>query len=85
LKDDRVSKYSPVVTTALNNPLATLSISSSICCSVEEGELRVVYVETGPEKVDWVGDVRSGGGGGGGRREKRAGDGAINDRYWSTT
>lgn len=42
-------------------------------------------METGPEKVDWVGEVRGGGGGGGGRREKRAGDGAINDRYWSTT
>jgi hypothetical protein len=32
----------PSVATALNKPLATLSISSSICCSVEEGELRMV-------------------------------------------
>jgi len=32
-----------------------------------------------------VGDDTGGGGGGGGRREKRVGEGAINDRYWSTT
>jgi len=32
----------PKVATALNNPLATLSISSSICCSVEEGEFKIV-------------------------------------------
>jgi len=41
----------PLVATALNKPLAILSISSSICCSVDEGELRIEYVDTGPEKV----------------------------------
>ena len=37
----------PIVTTALYNPLAIRSISSSICCSDEEGELSTVYEEWG--------------------------------------
>ena len=37
----------PIVTTALYNPLAMRSISSSICCSDEEGELSIVYEEWG--------------------------------------
>jgi hypothetical protein len=36
-----------MVATVLKSPLATRSISSSICCSVDEGELRMVYVEWG--------------------------------------
>jgi len=32
----------PRVATTLNSPLATLSISSSICCSVEEGEFKIM-------------------------------------------
>ena len=37
--------------TALNKPLATRSISSSIWGSVEEGELRMAYVDKGMEGV----------------------------------
>jgi hypothetical protein len=37
--------YQPIVATALNSPLATRSISASICCSVDEGEFKMVYVE----------------------------------------
>lgn len=41
--------HSPMVTTALKRPLAIRSISSSICCSVEDGELRSLYDVTGFE------------------------------------
>ena len=35
----------PMVATTLNKPLAIRSISSSICCSLVDGELRSTYVE----------------------------------------
>ena len=63
------------------------SISSSICCSDEEGELRRAYVASGgggageaagAVDVDAVAFT-------GGSREKRDGDGEINERYWSST
>ena len=72
----------PVVATALNKPFATRSISSSIWGSVEEGELRIAYVDKGVEGLGVPSDV---GGGGGGRREKREGEGDIKDKYWSMT
>ena len=68
--------------TALNKPFATRSISSSIWGSVEEGELRMAYVDKGAEGLGVPSDV---GGGGGGRREKREGEGDIKDKYWSMT
>lgn len=77
----------PVVATTLNRPVAILSISASICCSLDDGELRMAYEECGggggapgDEGVaDGVGEVA------GGRRENSAGDGEINDKYWSST
>jgi hypothetical protein len=75
------------VAIALKSPLAIRSISSSICCSVEEGELRIVYVFCGI--VASIGGVAAlvdaAGGGGRGRRENNEGEGAMNDKYWSTT
>lgn len=73
------------MTTALNSSATTRSISSSICCSADEGELRMVYVETGSDGVGGAVEVMEGAGGGGGRREKSDGDGAMKERYWSTT
>jgi hypothetical protein len=77
----------PRVAIALNNPFATLSISSSICCSVDDGEFRMTYVEWGilTSGVGGVVAWTDGGGGGGGRRENNEGEGAIKDKYWSTT
>jgi hypothetical protein len=40
-----LSRDLPIVTTALKSPLAIRSISLSICCSVDEGELRISYDE----------------------------------------
>ena len=73
-----------MVTTTLKIPDATRSISSSICCSVEEGELRSAYVECGWDGVEGpatafgaVGDAAFGGG----RSENKDGDGAMKDKY----
>jgi hypothetical protein len=73
----------PIVAIALKSPLEIRSISSSICCSVVEGALRIVYDECGfsSDAVACVG----GGAVVGGKREKREGEGAMNDKYWSTT
>ncbi len=71
-----------MVAMALNIPLATRSISASICCSVEDGELRIAYVGCG---IGGMADVEDAGGAGGGRREKSDGEGAIKERYWSMT
>jgi len=75
-----------MVATTLNRPFAIRSISSSICCSVEEGELRIAYVEGGIAKVggEAVSDVAAGCEGDG-RSEKSDEEGAINDKYWSMT
>lgn len=79
-------KDGPRVTTALKSPLATRSISSSICCSVDEGELRMPYVDVEASELDCpAGEVGGTDVGGGGRRENRDGDGAMKERYWSTT
>lgn len=78
----------PRVATTLKRPLATRSISSSICCSVDEGELRIVYVDVGMGGVTgfWVvGGTVGEGCTAGGRRENNEGDGAMKDRYWSIT
>jgi hypothetical protein len=75
-----------MVATVLKSPLATRSISSSICCSVDEGELRMVYVEWGiAVGTGWDPEAVEVGRGGGGRREKRDGEGAMKDKYWSRT
>ena len=50
-------KDKPVVATALNKPFATRSISSSIWGSVEEGELRMAYVDKGVEGLGVLSDV----------------------------
>lgn len=77
----------PIVATTLKRPDATRSISSSICCSVEEGELRSRYVEwlceepAGVEGVEDEADAAAGGG----SKENKDGDGEINERYWSMT
>jgi hypothetical protein len=72
----------PIVTTTLNKPLAIRSISCSICCSVEEGELRMSYAYPG-----FGGSACGEGEGGltttGGTSEKSEGEGDINDKYWS--
>ena len=68
--------------TALNKPFATRSISSSIWGSVEEGELRMAYVDKGTEGLGVLSNVC---GGGGGRRAKSEGEGDIKDKYWSMT
>lgn len=77
----------PIVATTLNNPLATRSISSSISCSVDDGELSLVYVE-----YTWLvggGDdgpgVGAGGAEDGGVSENNDGDGEMKERYWSIT
>ena len=75
-------KDKPVVATALNKPFAIRSISPSIWGSVDEGELRMAYVDKGVEGLGMPSDV---GVGGGGRREKREGEGDIKDKYWSMT
>ena len=41
----RSTRDLPIVTTALKSPFAIRSISFSICGSVDEGELRMVYDE----------------------------------------
>jgi len=67
----------PIVTTALKSPLAIRSISFSICCSVDEGELRIAYDEWGRGgDPGWEVVV-----GWGGSKENREGEGAINDKY----
>lgn len=67
----------PIVTTALKSPLAIRSISFSICCSVDEGELRIAYDEWGRGgDPGWEVAV-----GCGGSKENREGEGAINDKY----
>lgn len=74
----------PIVTTALKSPLAIRSTSCSISWSVEDGELRIVYVEcgiVGSGRVEGVDDCAGGGGAGGGSSEKRDGEGAIKERY----
>ena len=77
--------HTPIVATTLNRPVATLSISASICCSVDEGELSTAYDECGggggAPGDEGVVDV----GGGGVRRENSEGEGEINDKYWSNT
>jgi hypothetical protein len=78
--------YIPIVAMELNRPLAIRSISASICCSVEDGELRMVYVECGIGVVVCpVDDVVINSDGGAGKRENSEGEGAINERYWSRT
>lgn len=74
------------MTTALYKPLAIRSISSSICCSDEEGELSIVYEEWGIV-LGWTagGLLVVEGAWEGGRRENSDGEGAMNDRYWSST
>ena len=73
----------PSVAIALNKPFATLSISSSICCSVDDGEFRMIYVEWGMLTSGAGGVVvwTDGGGEGGGRTENREGEGAMKDKY----
>lgn len=73
-----------MVATTLNSPQAIRSISLSIWSSVEEGEFKMEYEEScwdGPGWLD-MGDVATGGGG---RREYSDADGAMKERYWSTT
>lgn len=77
--------YTPIVTTVLKSPLATRSISCSICCSVDAGELRMAYVHGGVVGPDCGVGVVIVAVTGGGKREKRDGEGAIKDRYWSRT
>ena len=78
----RIKGNVPIVAMALKSPLATRSVSASICCSVDEGELRMVYVECGVVvKFGWVEVCVVAGGGGGGRRENREGEGAMKERY----
>ena len=66
----------PIVAMTLNRPFATRSISSSICCSVDDGEFRMVYVDKGI-----VESAAAEGWDGGGRRENREGEGAMKDKY----
>ena len=82
------ARDSPIVTTPLKSPEATRSISSSICCSEEDGELSRAYEEWGSGgaegpaaalAVEFVAAFT------GGRMEKREGEGAMNERYWSKT
>ena len=49
------ANHKPIVATALNKPFAMRSISSSICCSVDAGELRMAYVDGGAARVDGAG------------------------------
>ena len=78
-----------MVATTLKSPVATRSISASISCSDEEGELRIAYVEWGAvvEGPDVLGapGVVTGALCGGGRSENSEDDGAMKDRYWSRT
>ena len=76
------TKNLPIVATTLKRPVATRSISASICCSVEEGEFNNAYVEC-------AGRLGAGAGPGeagvvvfdGGRSENSDGEGAMNERY----
>lgn len=77
--------YVPIVATALKRPFAMRSISSSICCSVDAGELRIAYVDGGTDDVDGAGCCWDGAGGVGGSRENNDGEGHMKDRYWSMT
>jgi hypothetical protein len=75
--------YLPEVATALKRPEAMRSISSSMSCSDEDGEFRIVYEVltsgiTGAAGVDVEG---FGAAGMGGRSEKRAGEGEMKPRY----
>jgi len=79
----RMKGTCPYVATALKRPFAIRSISSSIICSDDAGELSVIYDEDGSVSVGW-GTLGLAGFGGGGRRENKDEDGAINDKYWST-
>lgn len=83
----RVGWHTPSVAIALNNPFATRSISSSICCSVDDGELRIAYVVAGmllSMAGGWLAWME-GAGVGGGNNENSEGDGAMKARYWSMT
>lgn len=72
-----------MVATTLNKPFATRSISSSICCSAEVGELRMAYVECVCEGPGCAGafGVEAEGAAGGGNRENKDGEGAMKDKY----
>lgn len=79
-----VNHYSPMVATTLKSPLAIRSISSSICWSDDDGELRTEYEEyvfgVGVDEADGSGlcdavDCT------GGRRENSDGEGDRKDRY----
>ena len=77
-----------MVTTTLKRPVAIRSISSSICCSVDDGEFRSVYEENGCVVVEGPAAALGAEAGGaltGGRIEKREGEGEMNERYWSNT
>ena len=67
----------PIVATTLNKPFAMRSISSSICCSVADGEFKSVYDMCGacvdPSASEAAGE--------GGNNEKSEGAGTMHDRY----
>lgn len=77
--------YAPIVTTALNRPLAIRSVSSSISWSEEVGELRILYesVETGAADTVVVFGADAEGSGSGGKRENKEAEGEMKERYWS--
>lgn len=73
-----------MVATALNNPLAILSVSSSMSWSEELGELRIVYDVVGSDGVGGAADPVPGTEGlGGDKRENRDAEGVMKERYWS--
>ena len=75
-----------MVATTLNSPLAIRSISLSISCSDEAGELRMAYDDEAVDGPGWPGAVEDAtAGGDGGSSEYRDAEGAMNERYWSTT
>ena len=77
-----------MVATTLKRPVAIRSISSSICCSDDDGELRSAYVlggEAGAGVAVGVADVEAEAASTGGRSENKEGDGAMKDSYWSRT
>lgn len=81
-------QHIPIVATTLKRPVAMRSISSSICCSEEEGELRRVYVGGVGDGADGFAGAAVVGAGvafTGGRRENSDGEGAMKERYWSKT